>query len=421
MLKKILLASAVSGAFLLTACGGSSGGSDPATPEPTPPPTTQNGDGVIQVKDVAGPLDNVQNQLSTAVFGQLGSAVAGTPLEGVIQCADAVVTYSTLDIADSVLAQLQTSLVTGGGTTMRPDPAVLADSLGSLAVNLTQLLQGLGDAGGGCLANSLTLDDINFTTNPLAGTPLEPLGTQLGPVLTRIATVLDAYDGREDDLQLVQISTLVSQLNAAMQTALQQIPADAYEAPVVGGVLSTVSTALNDTNALLGAVFVYNAQGTRTGLETLLNNTLVNTLTNVLPVHMIEQQAGQPGVISGPIEAGVAALASNVALAIGTVSTPALEDLLDGVLAPVLDPIENDLLPTILDPLTALIGGGLGGQTPDLGNPLAGTPLAPVIDAISSVVGGLLSGIGGGGGEGEPAPECPFANLPLLSALCGLT
>lgn len=420
MLKKILLASAVSGAFLLTGCGGSTGGSDTPAPEPTPPPTTQNGDGVITVKEVAGPLDSVQDQLSSGVFGPLGSAVTGTPLASVIQCADATVTHSTLDIADSVLAQLQTSLVTGGSVTMRPDPAALADSLGSLAAHLTQLLQGLGDAGGGCLANSFTLAQIGFTSNPLAGTPLEPLGTQLGPVLTRIAVILDSYDGHEEDLQFVTVSALVSQLNTAMQTALDQIPEEAQEAPIVGGVLNTVSTALNDTNNLLGAVFVYNAEGTTAGLETLLNNTLVNTLTGILPVHQIENEAGQPGVISGPIEEGIDELSSNIANAIGAVSTPVLEDLLDGALAPVLDPIENDLLPTILAPLSELIGGGLSGGTLDPTNPLAGTPLAPVIDAVTGVIGSLLSGIGGGGGGEEPV-ECPFANLPLLSSLCGLT
>ncbi len=417
MFKKILLASAVGAAFLLTGCGGG-GGSD--TPTPTPPPTTQNGDGLIVSQRVAGPLDPVQAQLS-GVFGQLGTAVTGTPLEALVHCADETVTHGTLDLADTVLAQLQTSLINGGGVSMAPDPAALAASLGGIAANLTQLLQGLADTGGGCLASTFTLSQIGFATgtNPLAGTPLEPLGTQLGPVLSQIATVLDSYDGREEDLQLSQVSTLIAQLNAAMQTALAQIPADAYETPVVGGVLTTVSTALQDSTSLLGSVLAYNAAGTTAGLQTLLNNTVVNALTNILPVHMIEDQAGQPGVISGPIEAAVATFSAAVANAVGTVTTPALETLLAGVLEPVLDPIENGLLPAILGPLTDALTGGLGGGVPDLGNPLAGTPLAPVIDAVTGVLQGLLGSLGGGEG-GEGGETCPFAGLPLLGSLCGL-
>ncbi len=414
MLKKVLLASAVSGVFLLTGCGGSSGGAD--APAPTPPPTTQGGDGLIVSESVSGPLDPVQDQLSS-VFGQLGVAAAGTPLEAVLHCADQTVTHSTLDIADTVLAQLQTSLVTGGNVSTSPDPAALAASLGGLAANLTQLLQGLGDTGGGCLASTFTLSQVGFATNPLAGTPLEPLGTQLGPVLSNIAVVLDSYDGHEEDLQLGQVATLISQLNTAMQTALAQIPADAYEAPVVGGVLSTVSIALQDTNNLMGSVLVYNAEGTTAGLQALLDHALVNALTGILPVRMIEDQAGQPGVLTGPIELAVAQFSSTLAGAIGTVATPALETLLGGALESVLDPIENGLLPTILGPLTEALDGELGG-IPDLGNPLAGTPLAPVLDAVTGVLGSLLGGLGGGEGGGEE--PCPFADLPLLSALCGI-
>ncbi|MDP9140812.1 MAG: hypothetical protein M3O62_08495 [Pseudomonadota bacterium] len=416
MFKKVLLASAVGGVFLLTGCGGSGGADAPA---PTPPPTTQGGDGLIISQSVSGPLDPVQAQLS-GVLGQLGTAATGTPLEAILHCADQTVTHSTLDIADTVLAQLQTSLVTGGGVSMRPDPATLATSLGGLAANLTQLLQGFADTGGGCLANTFTLSQVGFATNPLVGTPLEPLGTQLGPVLSQIAVVLDNYDGREEDLQLGQVAALIFQLNTAMQTALDQIPADSYETPVVGGVLSTVSTALQDTNNLMGSVLVYNAEGTTAGLQTLLDHTLVNALTNILPVRMIEDQAGQPGVLSGPIELAVAQFSSTLAGAVGTVATPALETLLGGALESVLDPIENGLLATILGPLTEALDGELGG-VPDLGNPLAGTPLAPVLDAVTGVLGSLLGGLGGGeGGEGGGEEPCPFAGLPLLSALCGI-
>lgn len=407
MFKKCLLASAVGSLMFLTACGGGSGGTSP---------TRQSGDGSVTRQSVSGPLDPVQDEVSGSVISPLAGAAAGTPLEALLLCADQVVVQDTLDIADSVLAQLQEAALSGGGVPMTPDPAALAASLQSLVVNLTGLLGSLGGVGDGCLTDSLTLDQIAGAGDALAGTPLAPLGTALQPVLSQIAAALDASEGSGEDLQLTTVSALVTQLNLAMQNGLAQIPADAYDAPIAGGVLTTVATALNDTDDLLAAAAAYNASGTQAELQNTLYNTLVNVLTQVVPVAFLEEQAGQPGVISDPIEAAAGQVSSTLASALGNVTTPVLSDLLADAAEPALDPIENQVLPAVLGPIIDALSGG--GDIGGFGGAFAGTPLAPLLDPLAAALEGLL---GGGLGGLPVGGDCPLQSVPLLSVLCGLT
>jgi hypothetical protein len=409
-MKRNFVAVTLLGAGLaLSACGGGGGSSGGNTP---PPPPTGGGSGSdsITVARVAGPLDPVQDEVSSKVFGSLADAVAGTPLEAVIRCADETVTYNVLDIGDTVLTQLQATLLSGGGVPLNPDPAALTTALGSLAANLTQLLESLAGLGDGCAANLIALDQIQSGDNPLADTPLAPVGAALMPVLSQIAGAVNASDNNGTDLQLATVANLIQQLNLALQSGLAQVPAEAYEAPVVGATLTTLSTALNDTSSLLGAVLVYDGAATGLQLQNLLENTLVNLLTGVVPVRDFEDQAGQPGLISGQVESAAAQLSALLGQIVGTVSTPVLSNLLGGALSPVLDPIENELLPTLLGPLSdALAGVGSGGTS---------NPLAPALDIVETVIGTLVGGLGGGGIGGG---DCPFAGLPLLSVLCDIT
>lgn len=405
IIRQCLTAAALSSLVFLAGCGG---GSD--APATTTPPQPQS----VDVARTAGPLDPVQDRVSESVLTPLGDAVVGTPLEGVIRCVDETVTYNVLDIADTVLVQLQATLQSGGGVPLSPDPQALAGSLTSLAANLTQLIESLAGQQGGCVGGAIALDRINPDSNPLAGTPLAPLGSALGPVLGQIVAVLNGSGSGGQDLQLSTVANLVAQLNLALQSALAQIPQDAYAAPVVGGALTTLSTALNDTSSLLSAVLAYDSAATRVQLQNILDNTLVNLLTEVLPVRAIEDQAGQPGLISDRIEDGAAQLAALLGSTVGTALGPVLDDVLAGALDPLLDPIENELLPALLGPLSDALAGGLGGGLGG-GGPLAGTALAPVVNLVSGVLGTLLGSANLGG------TQCPFATLPLLSALCGLT
>jgi hypothetical protein len=410
MIQKSPIAAIIGAGLLLSACGGGGSSSGSGTPPQATPPPTGSGSDSIVVARVAGPLDPVQDQVSGGVFGPLSEAAAGTPLEAVIQCADETVTYNVLDLGDSVLAQLQATLLSGGGTALNPDPSAMTAALGSLAANMTQLLESLAGLGEGCTANLLALDRIASGTNPLAGTPLEPLGAALTPVLGQIATAVNNANNSDQDLQLTTIATAISQLNLALQNGLAQVPAEAYEAPVAGAALTTLSTALNDTTALLEAVLAYDGAATGAGVQVLLENTLVNLLTGVVPVRDFEAQAGQPGLISSQIEAGAAQLSALLGQTVGTVTTPVLSNTLAGALDPLLDPIENELLPTLLGPLgEALAGTGTGS---------ASNPLAPVLGIVETVIGTLVGGIGGG--DPVPVEDCPFAGLPLLSVLCGI-
>lgn len=407
MFQKCLYAAAIGGVVFLTGCGGGGGSSSPVGP--TPGGGGGSGGDEIVVERVEGPLDPVQEQVSTGIFTPLSATLSGTPLEPVVQCIDSAVTYDTLDIADTVLVSLQATLLSGGGTQLNPDPEALATTMRALVADLAQTLQALAGNAVDCATGTQSLDELT-ASNPLAGTPLEPLGTQLLPVFEQIIAATGGSGAAPNDLQLSTVAGLVYQLNAALQTALAQIPQDAYAAPVVGGALTTLSTALNDVSALLSKALVYDAAGTSSKLQTLLDNTLVNLLTEVLPVRMMEDQAGQPGVISGPIEDGVAELAATLGSNLGLVLDPVMSQLLAGALEPVLDPIENGVLPTLLGALGDALAGGSGG---DLSGPLAGTPLAPIVNLVTDVVDTLLGTLTGGGGG-----TCPFAGIPLLSVLC---
>jgi hypothetical protein len=404
MMRNLAVLTLLGAALALSACGGgsnSSGGNSP------PPPAPGSDGGSIAVARVAGPLDPVQDEVSGKVFSALADAAAGTPLEAVIRCADETVTYNVLDIGDTVLLQLQTALPSGGSVPLEPDPAALTAALGSLAANLTQLLEALAGLGEGCTADLLALDRIESGDNPLAGTPLAPLGAALMPALAQIAAAVPASGNAGSDLQLTTVANLISQLNVALQTGLAQLPAEAYEAPVAGALLTTLSDALNDTTGLLDAVLAYDSAAAGLRTQNLVENTLVNLLTGVVPLRELETQAGQPGLISGQVEDAAAQLSDLLGQFVGTVTTPVLSNLLAGALSPVLDPIENEVLPALLGPLSeALAGVGSGG-----GN----NPLAPALAAVEAVIGTLVGAIGDGGVGGG---ACPFANLPLLSALC---
>lgn len=408
MLKKCLYAAAIGGLVFLTGCGGGGGGSSSSNSSEPGGGGGGGGSSDVVVERVEGPLDPAQEKVSTGVFGPLGDALAGTPLEGVVRCADATVTWGTLDVADRVLVALQS-----GAAAPTPDPQQLAASLQSIAVSLQGLLEALAGDAGACLADSLAVDA--FGDNPLAGTPLAPLGEQLAPVLAQIAALGGGSDG-SSGVQLDTLASLFDQLYFAVQGATAQIPAEAYDAPVVGGALTTLATSLDDTRKLVHAVIAYNSSATATSLQNLLDHALVGLLTDIVPLHMIEDQAGQSGVISGPVETAAAQLAAQVAGIAGTVTDPVFAQLLSGALDPVLAPIENELMPALLGAIGDALagGGGLG----DLTGVFAGTPLAPVVNLVVGVLDALLGTAGGGGGGGSGGETCPFAGLPLLSVLC---
>lgn len=383
----------------LTACGGSgsssssSGASDAPAQEPA---RTSVSDGVN------GPLDQVQTPVSDDIFGQIIAGAAGTSLEGSLDCLRQAIVVDTLDVFDSVALALSEA-----GTTQ--DPAVFEAAAANIQFSLGELANDLPGALG-----VVTGADCNSSgggssgDNPLTGTPLEPLGAALAPVLSQFPSGANAGQ----DADLYTLAVLTNELALAFQSGVNQLPAEVQSAPIIGGALVTLNTALTDLNSTMYWFSRYNGAAAATELEGGLNRALVNTLTQLVPLTTLENQAGQPGVLSGPIASGVNQLTSALGSNLLSAALPELTSLLDNELAPILDPIENTLLPAILlaaysglgegqsgDPLSLLLGpvtDGLSGVSS--GTP-TGTPLDLLLGPIVAITGGSTS--------------CPFVGTPL--------
>ncbi|MBD2858047.1 hypothetical protein IB286_03435 [Spongiibacter sp. KMU-158] len=370
---KGLAASVLGASVFLTACGGGGGSSSGGSP------STYSG--------VSGPLDAVQEPLSTQVLSPLGDALSGTPLEGTVSCLDQVVVQDVVDVLDAVLGASTDGI------------QLAATELTSDLPNLLASLVGASDCSGSGSASG----------NPLAGTPLADLGSAFD-------SILGNYGGSADSpLDLAQLADLLEMLSAAIA---DNVPAEVAEAPVLGGALSTLETALADLAVTLDEVLLQDGYGTSEAVTTTLENLLNNVFINILPVAFIEEQSGQQGLFSAPIQSGVADLTTQLDSALSTVVPPLFEalgtlvDTLNGALSGNLgggtaDPNFGDLS-AIMTPLTQLgdllaAGGSGSGST----GGLTGTPLdlllAPLADAIET------------GGVGS----CPLSSTPL-NPVCGV-
>jgi hypothetical protein len=417
MFKKLLLSTASAATVALVACGGG-GGSDVTTPPPTggggnpPPAATQY--------RVTGPLDAVQGPVSTQVFGQLESATDGTPLKALLVCADDAVNYDALDIADTIANALQAAAASGS-----PDPAALAATAPALNASINQLasdLQGTLNAlsgSGGCGSNGQVIG-FPTGTNPLAGTALAPLGTELEAVLAQIQQLHPGSGGTT--LPLTTLAALTAELHSQIDAGVAGIAPMAPQflnKPIVGGVVSSVQTMLHDVDALVLAASQGDTVAVKAALNTMLADAVSNSLTQAVPLALVEQQASQAGVFTAPILSGAQNVADLFSNAVGTsFTTTALKAALANAIEPVLDPIVTQVMPVLSDQfvvvlhdlspatlsnavtqLTVLLGpvGGLG---------------QPVNTVLSEIVASVQSGAGG-------TTVCPSSD-PLLNTLCGL-
>lgn len=382
----------LSASALISACGGGNSGSADV---PSAPVDKESG--------VSGPLDPVQTALSEQAFGPLLDAVAGTPLEAVLNCTHQLVTFEVIDAADLVANGLS-----GNAGSPVPAPEDLVDRVRAISFDLTQLLLALGDSGSGCLVNGNSVigdsDALAFLENgenPLAATPLAPLGAIVGPA---IAQVLNATggDGPQGDLPLATVIQLYGQLNTAVQQGLSQLPPEAYDTPIVGGALLTTGDALDDLGGLLASLALSSTSGTQNALDQLLNRSLDNLLTRVIPLATLEDAAGQPGLISGPIGDATSELSARL----GTLfSGGSADDLgLTSLFQDALDPIVNAVLPGLIGPIIVAFDDTIGGIA------LPGTPLDGAVVILTDTLESLLDGSGGLG--------CALEDLPLLGTLC---
>lgn len=395
MMKQMMLAGALAACLFAAACGGG-GSSDSGS-------SGSSGGSGGQSVSVAGPLDTVQSTLSSTVLSQLEGATAGTPLQGVLMCTDDIVNHNTLDVLDVVLNALQNP---GSASAA---PAQVQALVNELVSNLGSLLTSLASSSGGCGSGTGGGTGSGVpSTNPLAGTPLAPLGDALLPILQQI----QSQTGSGNSNGLAQLATLVDELNAAFQSGLAQVPSSATSQPVVGGVITTLGTTVSNLASMMDAVGANNSSAFQSSTQNLLNNLLVNVLTQVVPTSYIETQAGQPGVVTGPIKQAAATFSTTVATALGQGEAQLLAALTSSQLAPVTDPVIKTLLPAILGPINqglASLGSSSGGG--GLGS------LTSVVTELTSVLGSILGSTGGSSSGGSSS--CAFAGTPL-SVLCTL-
>ena len=195
----------------------------------------------------------------------------------------------------------------------------------------------------------------------------------------------------------------------ALGVALDGLPAEITSAPVLGGVVGTLDTAIDDVAATLAPFGAYDGPATATAASTALNNLLQGVLLNTIPVADIDP------AVATQIGDGINTLTATLGSGLGQVVTPLFNEGLNGVLSPVLDPVEG---------LLAAIAGS--------GNPLDGVLAAFAGDAtgngVDALLGAILSAANGTPLEnlvvaagGSPASDSPLAVLSELQAqLAGL-
>lgn len=406
---KGVAAIALAASLALTACGGGSsgGGGNNAGGGGNGGGGNGGGDGggaVTQYQGVEGPLDAVQEPLSTQVFGTLADGAAGTPLEGAVKCLDQVVVEDIVDVLDSVLSVASAESAADPQAAFASAQANLQLASGELVNDLPNLLASLAGQSD-CSGTSAGGDD-----NPLANTPLAPLADALAPFL----------EGNFDPSQmdLTTLSGLFASLSTAFSDGIEGVPAEVADAPVLGGLLTTLDVALADLAVTMNAVALSDGQAVSTGVATTLDNLLNGVLVDVLPIGFIEEQSGQPGLFSSQIEDAVGQITSQLDGGLATALVPLFEGLetllvsLEGALAgglpggvgagPTGTPLD-----ALLGPLTSLADSFPGAGGVPSGDGITGTPLDILLTPLVSAI------------EGGGAGACPLASTPL-SPVCSV-
>lgn len=386
MFKKISLAAVVALGTVLTGCGGGGGGGNDGNPS--------GGGGGSTNPTVAGPLDTVQASLSDSVISPLKSAAIGTPLEDVLACTDSVVNQNVLDIADAFAAALANP-----ATLASTAPAEAQAAVMSLIANLSGYLNSLSS-----LTNVATCTGDAFggtsipTSNPLAGTPLEALGTQMLQALTQAQALIPTNGSA---LSAAQLNSIVTLLSSGFTSGLGGIGTDPSDLPIIGGSLLSVEDALAQLQLLTagGAAGIPDPTALAAQFQTLAQSVLSGQLTQLLPVGDLQSLAGGGDLLAtfqaaitqltgglGTLGAGgLPALPANPLSGAGFAGLDSLLDLFTGAGG----------LPTALDGATLTQLLNVGGSNP-----------------LTALISSLTTPIGGGGGG-----SC---TLPILGPILGL-
>lgn len=399
-----LRAAVLLGASLsLTACGGGSGD--------TPSTVDLDTGSASRSNEVVGPLDPLQDRLITDIVGtQLGGTLPA-PLGPTVQCAaDAI--NSLVDGPDALLAALSNA---NGQPTVALNGAA-QELIAAVTRFATDLQSTLGSLVGNTACDSAAARGEALPAmegNPFVGTPLAPIGS----ALTELLGVLSGLGGQNDgdDPNLTGVTDALTPVLAQLSSAFDMVPAEVRDAPVLGGLLTTLQGVTGDLANTLPEAGNYNAAATNAGLETLLNNLLGNVLLQVLPVAAIDERTGQD--FSGQIQAGIDTATNTLGAVTGQLITPLFDQVLNGVASPLLNPIES-LLAQLLGNVPVLGGGEA------TGNPLTGLLGGVAGDGASSPLDGLLAllttGVDGSPLSAVTGPLGSNANTAPLGQLTAL-
>ncbi len=377
LLKTLSVAVAFGTAVGLSACG-----SDSSSPSSSLLEGGSNG----KSEEIAGPLDIVQEQVVSGIVGdQLGGALP-EPLGPTVQCAaDAI--NSLVDGPDAVLVAL--TELNGGdpAAVMNAASEQFVGSLQRFAADLQSTLTALAGSGECSTVAGGSSTGNPLSGNPLSGTPLEPVGAALETLVSSLGG-LSGDNGT--DPNLTTITNIIAPQLLMLSSAFNMVPDEARQAPVLGGLLTTLQDATGDLAFALPAIGNYDAAGTNAGITVLLDHLLSNVLLDVVPVHMIDEQTGQD--LAGTLQPAINTLVSALGTGSSLLITPVFEDLLDGAASPVLDPVEA---------LIAQLLGNVG----IAGSPATGNPLTALLSGIvgdgnsnplDALLGLLTTGVDGG-------------------------
>lgn len=397
-LKKLLLAGLAGSSLVLTACGGADSPKSSSNTSPTPTPTTQPTSNPTPTptaqptptpeptpaqSKVEGPLDPVQDDVVDGiVVNEIGSQLPA-PLNGVVACVGTSLNY-LIDAPDAVLAGAE-------GLASGADPydafngaaadaqASLERFVGALQASFVSMVDR-----GECSADA---DVAAQPGNPLGGTPLAAVGTALEDAL------LALQDG--DGLAAFG-TTIAAALNDLAFALGNALPAEVENAPVLGGLLSTIEGTVGDVADVLVAAAAYDADATAATAEGLISNLLTGLLLDSLPVGSIDAEVGSD--FASQIADAIAVLSATFGDGVGTVITPLFNEGIDGVTNPLTNS-DGGLLATILaggNPLEGVLGtdfAGNGGNSTGedvllglLLTTLGGTPINDLITAANGNV-----------------------------------
>jgi hypothetical protein len=415
-LNKGLLILTVSAGLVLTGCGGGGGGGGggDSSADAGEEPVTSS------YSEVDGPLDAVQQPLSEQLLAPIVAGTEGTPLEVPLSCVGSFVVTDVLDVLDSVLVNVDPD-------TLQSDPAALfAGSAASFQAAVTELASDLpivlaSLAGESCSGGSSDDEESSDPLAALAGTDLAPLAEALAPVLA----MANGGGSGEPPTPSVLLALLSDAFSDGLQTILAQDSSGQIGgAPVLGGLLTTLDTALNDLAATGAAIENMDTEATSAALSVTLENLLNGLLIDVVPIGFIEEQSGQGAVVSSQIKAGTAALAGLLGGNFASLPSDGFENPAEDLLGPLNDTftaglqsalaeglagggggsnaVGFDALLEALAPLQALLSAGGDAGT---GDGLTGTPLDILLTPLVAAVDG--------------SGACPLAGSPLDS-LCSV-